>query len=123
MLAVTDLDIFQAHAKKYEAEFLEDMKVLRSVCILSPLVYCNVALSFSHTHNLYTQQALGVRDPDVLTRVSEYVPHIIDMVKKIIDNGMVNISVKLLVPACLSPSCAMLVPWSPVHRAPLSFTQ
>ncbi len=32
-------------------------------------------------------KALGIRTPDVLTRVSEYVPEITEMVQKIIDNG------------------------------------
>ena len=30
---------------------------------------------------------LGVMPPDVLTRVSEYVPEIIEYIQKIIDNG------------------------------------
>lgn len=53
---VTDHSIFQAHAYKYEAEFHEDMR------------------------------ALGVREPDAITRVSEYVPDIIRYVEKIIEN-------------------------------------
>ena len=32
-------------------------------------------------------QALNVRPADVLTRVSEYVPEIVDYVQKIIGNG------------------------------------
>lgn len=31
--------------------------------------------------------ALGVREPDVLTRVTDYVPQIVDYIAKIIDNG------------------------------------
>jgi cysteinyl-tRNA synthetase len=31
--------------------------------------------------------ALNVRQPDVLTRVSEYIPNIIEYVQKIIQNG------------------------------------
>ena len=54
---VTDHSIFKAHASYYEKEFLEDMR------------------------------ALGVRDSDALTRVTEYVQHIKDYVKKILDNG------------------------------------
>ena len=34
-----------------------------------------------------TQEALNVRPPDVLTRVSEYVPEIVTFVEKIIANG------------------------------------
>eukprot|EP00798_Chlamydomonas_sp_ICE-L_P027085 gene27085-biopygen836 len=56
--SVTDSSIFRAHAAKYEAEFTQDM------------------------------DSLGVRRPDVLTRVSEYMDEIVDYVKKIVDNGM-----------------------------------
>ena len=31
--------------------------------------------------------ALGVKPPDVMTRVSEYVPEIVSYIQKIIDNG------------------------------------
>mmetsp|Transcript_25766 Transcript_25766/g.55651 ORF Transcript_25766/g.55651 Transcript_25766/m.55651 type:complete len:799 (-) Transcript_25766:74-2470(-) len=54
---VTDHAVFNAHARKYEREFMEDL------------------------------DALGIREPDILTRVTEYVPHIIAFVEKIIDNG------------------------------------
>lgn len=54
---MTDHSIFKAHASFYEAEFLEDMR------------------------------ALGVRDADALTRVTEYVPHIIKYVEGIVANG------------------------------------
>eukprot|EP01087_Luapelamoeba_hula_P015080 TRINITY_DN4470_c0_g1_i2.p1 TRINITY_DN4470_c0_g1~~TRINITY_DN4470_c0_g1_i2.p1 ORF type:complete len:744 (+),score=147.00 TRINITY_DN4470_c0_g1_i2:33-2264(+) len=53
---VTDESIFRKHAAKYENEFLEDMK------------------------------NLGVRMPDVMTRVTEYVPEVIAFVQKIIAN-------------------------------------
>eukprot|EP00798_Chlamydomonas_sp_ICE-L_P002666 gene2666-biopygen8694 len=56
--SVTDSSIFRAHAAKYEAEFTQDM------------------------------DSLGVRRPDVLTRVSEYMDEIVDYVKKIVDNGI-----------------------------------
>lgn len=56
--SVTDPAVFRGHAAKYEREFLEDM------------------------------DALGCRRPDVLTRVSEYVPEIIAYVQQIISNGM-----------------------------------
>ena len=55
---MTDHAIFNAHARKYELEYLEDMA------------------------------ALGVRDADVMTRVTEYVPKIIDFVQKIVDKGL-----------------------------------
>ncbi len=55
---VTDEKIFRAHAACYEEEFMEDMK------------------------------KLGVRVPDVLTRVTEYIPEIISFVEKIIQQGL-----------------------------------
>ncbi|KXZ56656.1 hypothetical protein GPECTOR_1g591 [Gonium pectorale] len=55
---VTDPAVFRDHARKYEREFLEDM------------------------------DALGCRRPDVMTRVSEYMPEIVAYVQRIVDNGM-----------------------------------
>lgn len=55
---VTDPAIFRAHAARYEAEFLEDMSVL------------------------------GCRPPSVLTRVTEYIPEIIEYVEKIFNSGL-----------------------------------
>jgi cysteinyl-tRNA synthetase len=54
---VRDQGIFRAHAAFYEREFLEDMSTL------------------------------GVRPPDVLTRVTEFIPEIKTYIQKIIDNG------------------------------------
>lgn len=87
--SVSDLSIFQKHAFHFESEFLEDMK------------------------------NLGVREPDVLTRVSEYIPHIVDYIKKIIDRGFAyesNGSVYFDVVKFSSPDSghvyAKLSPWS-----------
>ncbi|KAL7535807.1 hypothetical protein ACHAWF_005277 [Thalassiosira exigua] len=55
---VTDHSVFNAHSRKYEREFMEDMA------------------------------ALGIREPDVLTRVTEYVPRIVSFVRKIVDKGL-----------------------------------
>lgn len=55
---VTDHSVFNAHARKYEREFMEDL------------------------------EALGIREPDILTRVTEYVPQIIAFVEKIIAKGL-----------------------------------
>ncbi|VDD92362.1 unnamed protein product [Enterobius vermicularis] len=55
--AVTQLSVFEKLAKKYENEFLNDMK------------------------------QLNVLPPDVLVRVSEYIPEIIEYIKKIVENG------------------------------------
>ena len=55
---VTDHSVFNAHARKFEREYMEDM------------------------------EALGVNEPDVLTRVTEYVPNIIAFVAKIVERGM-----------------------------------
>ncbi|KNC54794.1 cysteinyl-tRNA synthetase [Thecamonas trahens ATCC 50062] len=60
--SVTDLDIFAAHTRKYETEYLEDM------------------------------EALGVRPPHALTRVSEYVDEIIEMTAKIVERGLGYVS-------------------------------
>ena len=54
---VNDREIFEKHARFYERTFLEDM------------------------------QRLGVREADVLTRVTEYVPQVVAYIEKIIANG------------------------------------
>ena len=55
---VTDHAIFNAHSRRYEREFMDDMA------------------------------ALGIREPDVLTRVTEYVPQIVEFVQTIVKKGM-----------------------------------
>ena len=55
--SVTDRSIFEAHARHFEGEFYKDMA------------------------------ALGVRDPDVVTRVTEFVPQIVEYIQQIVDNG------------------------------------
>ncbi|RNF16710.1 putative cysteinyl-tRNA synthetase [Trypanosoma cruzi] len=54
---VTDQSIFEDHARLYERLFFEDMR------------------------------RLGIRDPDVVSRVTEYVPQVVDFIQKIMDNG------------------------------------
>nr|CCM13737.1 cysteinyl-tRNA synthetase, putative [Leishmania guyanensis] len=54
---ISDQQIFEDHARKYERAFFEDM------------------------------QRLGIRDPDIVSRVTEYVPQVVEFVQKIIDNG------------------------------------
>jgi len=54
---ITDHAIFREHAFIYEQEFFEDLK------------------------------ALSVRMPDAITRVTEYIPEVIEFVTKIIENG------------------------------------
>jgi cysteinyl-tRNA synthetase len=54
---INDVGIFDAHARKFEAEYFEDMR------------------------------RLGVREPDVISRVTEVVPEVVTYVQKIIDNG------------------------------------
>lgn len=55
---VTDHAIFDAHARKFEKSWLDDMA------------------------------ALGVKEPDVLTRVTEYIPQIVTYVAKIVEKGL-----------------------------------
>ena len=55
--SVSDKSVFEAHSRYYENEFLKDC------------------------------QALGVREPDVMTRVTEYVPEIVAFVEQIQENG------------------------------------
>ena len=67
---MTDNSIFETLPRYWEGKYFEDMK------------------------------ALNIEDPDCLTRVSEYVPEIVDFVQKIIDNGFAyesNGSGKILV--------------------------
>jgi len=54
---VIDQSIFEAHARTFEASFFEDMK------------------------------RLGIREPDVVTRVTEYVPQVVAFIEKVIANG------------------------------------
>lgn len=59
---VSDERIFRAHAAHYEEEFLSDMK------------------------------KLGVRMPDAMTRVTEYIPEIISYVKQIEEKGLAYVT-------------------------------
>jgi cysteinyl-tRNA synthetase len=59
---ITDHDVFNSHSRYYENEFMSDM------------------------------DALGIRRPDVLTRVTEYIPQIITFISKIITNNMAYVS-------------------------------
>lgn len=54
---ITDNAVFDAHARKYEKSFMEDM------------------------------ERLGVRPPDVLTRVTEYVPEIVQYCETLVTKG------------------------------------
>ena len=55
---VTQNEVFNAHARKYEADFVEDMA------------------------------SLGVRMPDALSRVTEYLPQIVEFVEAIVAKGL-----------------------------------
>lgn len=67
----------QDHSFFYEKEFLEGTPCL---------VFSRCWLALTRL-TLADLRVLGVRLPDVLTRVSEYVPEIIEMTKKIMTNG------------------------------------
>lgn len=55
---VWEWEVFRAHAARFEQEFFEDMRTL------------------------------GVQQPDVLTRVSDYIPEIIAYIERIVSNGL-----------------------------------
>ncbi|KPI83349.1 putative Cysteinyl-tRNA synthetase [Leptomonas seymouri] len=55
--SICDQQIFENHARQYERAFFDDM------------------------------QRLGIRDPDIVTRVTEYVPEVVTFIQKIMDNG------------------------------------
>lgn len=56
--SVTDVAVFDAHARRFEASWMEDM------------------------------EALNVRAPDALTRVTEYVPEIVAFIERIVERGL-----------------------------------
>eukprot|EP00924_Labyrinthula_sp_SR-Ha-C_P003772 maker-scaffold_3-snap-gene-4.39-mRNA-1 protein AED:0.22 eAED:0.22 QI:0/0/0/0.66/1/1/3/0/810 len=56
--SITDQKIFKEHSATYEKSFMTDMK------------------------------ALNIREPDVLTRVTEYIPQIISFTQTLLDNGL-----------------------------------
>lgn len=55
--------------------------------------YCNMPTS-TPLHHSFEQEfledldALGCRPPDVLTRVSEYIPEIVEFIERVVANGM-----------------------------------
>ena len=55
--SVTDRKIYEDHARRFEREFFEDMA------------------------------SLGVKEPDVVTRVTEFVPEIVEYIQGIMNNG------------------------------------
>ena len=55
---VTDNKVFEAHGRKYEKYFMEDLA------------------------------GLGIKVPDVVTRITEYVPEVVKYCQKIVDNGL-----------------------------------
>ena len=55
--SITDHQVFEAHARRYEREYMEDM------------------------------EALGIRAPDALTRVTEYMPQIVAFIQTIVGRG------------------------------------
>ena len=59
---VTDHSIYEAHARKWERAYHADV------------------------------EALGVREPDVVTRVTEFVPQIVEYIQRIIDNGFAYVA-------------------------------
>ena len=109
---VRDHSIFQALTRHWEEEYHKDMhslnvsesQLLISVFSESTTVHMHTCThthcdplphpsppppppspSHTHTHtHTHTQQVLP---PDVLTRVSEYVPEVVEFVDKIIENG------------------------------------
>ena len=95
-----DHSIFAAVTQQYEREFHDDMLALNvrrvSHAVLSLMLFFSVFISglsrfeasstFLATYN-HIFFLLQVRPPDVLTRVTEYMPQIVAFVQKIIDNN------------------------------------
>lgn len=71
---VTDHSIFSSLTQHWEEEYHKDMAAL------------NVSL-ITFFQSMVAWDLFQVLPPDVLTRVSEYVPEVVDYVQKIIDNG------------------------------------
>lgn len=83
--AVTQLSVFEKLAKKY---VLLGEKLLSFLFLKARLIVCSASFLFRYENEfLNDMKQLNVLPPDVLVRVSEYIPEIIEYIKKIVENG------------------------------------
>lgn len=75
---VTEHSIFEKLSRYWEDEFHKDMTALNVISFHN-------FVQRNHISSSVTSQVLP---PDVLTRVSEYVPQIVAYIEKIIENGL-----------------------------------
>ncbi|ETO15857.1 cysteinyl-tRNA synthetase family protein, partial [Reticulomyxa filosa] len=89
---ISDQKIFRAHAQEFEKQFFEDMRV--EFCFVLYRFVCRLSLKYTYMY-IYVYmflKALHVRDPDVITRVTEYVPQIVQFVERLVEKGYAYVS-------------------------------
>lgn len=81
---VTENSIFSTLPKYWEGEYHKDMEALN---VSRPPTPRRPRQPETPKNHMTESWRLQVLPPDVLTRVSEYVPEIVDFVEKVISNG------------------------------------
>ena len=78
---MTDNSIFQKLPRRYEQEYFNDMASLNVGVATLYLFYWLI-----ERLRMIVDYFFQVQPPDTLTRISEYVPEVVDYCQKIIDN-------------------------------------